>query len=88
MPESIEHDGERLQRVHLYKFENVLRPRRKESLSAYLADRLWAAFWEWTDADYADSRSRDQVVARIESNLADEVQAALESFRRRVAANR
>jgi hypothetical protein len=92
MPESIEHDGERLQRVHQYPFANVLRPRggecKKESVSAYLADRLWAAFWEWTDADYADSRSPDQVVARIESNLADEVQAALESFRRRVAANR
>lgn len=89
MPEEIWKDGERLERVHLYRFENVLRPRggecRKESVSAYLADRLWAAFWEWTDAAYADSRPPDQVAARIESNLADEVQAALEHFRRQVA---
>jgi hypothetical protein len=92
MPRYKNVDGVPLGRRHLHTFKNVLRPRGgvrlKESLSGLLADSLAAAFDEWTDLEYADSRDPEAVADQVRENLRQEVVYALDAFRDHVEAHR
>lgn len=75
-------------RIHLYRFENMLRPRggvaQKESLSLIIAEQLQTYFESWTDPEYGDSRPRGEVLAGLEQVLKEEVSVAWAVFARRI----
>ena len=69
--------------VHLYNFDNVLHPRgsmEKESLGAYILERLKDAYESWTDPQYADSHPHDAVLKMLYNNLMNESVTAYEEF--------
>lgn len=76
------------QRVHLYNFDNVLRPRsgrlEKESLSAAVLEHLRSAFNSWTDPRYGDSVTPAMALDKIVENAHEELEYALRRFRRDV----
>ena len=70
-------------RVHLHTFDNILHPRGpmgKESLGRMIADRMLAAYEEWCDEDYADSRSPVVVRDKIIENARLELERAFDQF--------
>jgi len=70
-------------RVHLYRVENVLRPRgplRKESLSLTVLEKMVSAFQEWTDPEYGDSLEPSEAMDRIVENAREEVETAVQQF--------
>lgn len=65
--------------VHLYNVENILKPRgsmKKESLSAYIHDKLTSVYDSWTDEKYGDKVESVELLHLIRENLMSEVQAA------------
>lgn len=70
--------------LHLYRYQNVLRPRgsslSKESLSSTIYDRLKGAFESWTDPKYGDNPDVHELMDTLERNLHEEVQAAWDEF--------
>jgi len=70
-------------RLHLYNFQNILRPRgplRKESLSNYIYERLQSDFEDWTDKEHGDSRNVKEVINQLRQNLMEETTYAFEKF--------
>lgn len=70
-------------RVHLYPYQNVLRPRgstEKESLGLDIYKRLLSTYEHWTDPKYGDNPKRAELVKQLKTNLNDEVQAAWNQF--------
>jgi predicted esterase len=70
-------------RVHLYNFQNVLRPRgplQKESLSESIYEKLQTYFESWTDEKYGDSRHPMVVVDQLRQNLLEETTNAFDRF--------
>ena len=66
-------------RVHLYKVENVLRPRgpmEKESIGQYIKDKLQGAYESWTDPEYGDRIDPVLLLHLLHNNLMEEVNAA------------
>lgn len=74
-------------KVHMYDYKNVLRPRggaiQKESLSAYVLDRLEGAFEDWTNEAYGDNPSIDDLIFQLHTNLLEETMYAWHEFTRR-----
>lgn len=77
--------------VHLYSHENVLHPRgpmEKESIGAYLLDRLKGCYDDWTDPEYADNPSEEELLERLRDNLFNETTNAFEEFLAYVASKK
>ena len=73
-------------RIHMYKYIDVLRPRgtmQKESLGAYILDRLEGAFENWTDEKYGDNPEVTMLLQQLHENLMEEVQNAWREFETR-----
>ncbi len=72
------------QRVHLYSFENVLRPRgrymAKEGLGLCIFEKLQSAFESWTDPVYGENPSREVLMKTLGDNARAALQAALEAL--------
>jgi len=65
--------------IHLYKFQDVLKPRgtmKKESLGALILERLCDYYESWTSEEYGDLPSEDELLKRLNKNLKDEVENA------------
>jgi len=75
---------EEVKQLHLYSFRNILRPRgglaQKESLSLLILEKLKSCYESWTDPKYADSKSKEEVVAQLRENLEQEVNIAFSLF--------
>jgi len=73
------------QQIHMYSYENVLRPRagilQKESLSAHLLEKLEAAYEDWTDEKYADNPSPEDLFMMLQKNVTEEIIYAMTKFR-------
>lgn len=66
--------------VHLYGHENVLHPRgpmEKESVGAYLLERLKGCYDSWTDPEYGDNPPVEELLDTLKDNLLNE---ALKAF--------
>jgi len=66
-------------RIHLYKVEDVLRPRgpmEKESVGLYIKDKLEGAFESWTDSQYGDRIDPVILLHLLHQNLMEEANAA------------
>lgn len=77
--------------VHLYACENVLHPRgpmRKESIGAYLLDRLKGCYDEWTDPKYGDNPPEELLLTNLRDNLFNEATNAFEELLAYVAAKK
>lgn len=73
-------------RLHLYRFEDVLRPRgtmKKESLGAYILERLEGAFEQWSNGEYGDNPEVTMLFQHLHKNLMEEVQNAWREFENR-----
>jgi len=70
--------------IHLYDIENILKPRggemQKESLSAYVADKLDGLFESWTNPKYGDSVDKQELSKILWRNLNEEVNLAWKNF--------
>jgi len=82
--ESLDEIPEGAKRIHLYSFDNLLRPRgglaQKESLSFYIIERLKDCFESWTDKKYGDSKDKQTVLLKLRENLEQEVNIAWSLF--------
>jgi hypothetical protein len=70
-------------RVHMYNVENVLRPRghmKKESIGVTVLERLNSCYEEWTNSDYGDLPSEEELLKLLERNLQQEVVGAWKEF--------
>jgi hypothetical protein len=63
--------------VHLYEFENVLRPRGsmlKESLGLYICGQLLDYHDSWSNSKYADNPDEFTLMKILKDNLTEEVE--------------
>ena len=70
-------------RVHLYNFRNVLMPRgsmEKESIGAYILERLINTFETWTDDQFGDNPQIPVLMNYMQHNLREEMEQAWERF--------
>ncbi len=70
-------------RIHIYSYRNVLKPRgsmEKESLGLVIYERLTATFDDWTNPDYGDNPSEDELLKQLKKNLLSEVEVAWDRF--------
>ncbi len=70
-------------RIHLDPYRNVLKPRgsmEKESLGLVMYERLTAIYEGWTNPDYGDNPSEEELLKQLRKNLLSEVEAAWEKF--------
>jgi hypothetical protein len=70
-------------RVHMYNARDMLRPRgtmQKESLGAYVKDRLDGAFETWTNPNYGDSIEPGLALCVLHQNMMEEINAAFGQF--------
>lgn len=70
-------------RVHMYNSENVLRPRghmKKDSIGVTILERLNSCYEEWTNSEYGDNPSEDELLQLLERNLQQEVVGAWKEF--------
>jgi len=77
--------------VHLYEHKDVLHPRgpmKKESVGAYLWDRLKGCYDDWTDPEYADNPSQEELLERLRDNLFNETTNAFEELLAYVASKK
>ena len=75
--------NEKVIRVHLYPFGNILRPRgimKKESVGLDIYERLMSAWREWTDSNYGDNPDEIELVHKLFYNLHEEVNQAWNKF--------
>lgn len=69
--------------VHLYEFENVLRPRGsmlKESLGLYVCQQLLDYHDSWSNSKYEDNPDEFTLMKILKDNLAEEVECAFATF--------
>lgn len=72
-------------KVHLYDVSDVLKPRgsmEKESLGAYLLEKLNDYYESWTNKEYGDNPTEEELLALLKTNLNSEVESAWINFRR------
>lgn len=70
-------------RVHLYPFDQVLRPRgsmEKESIGKYILDQLRSTYQSWTASSFGDNPPKESLLFALEENLKAECQDAWEKF--------
>ena len=70
-------------RIHLYSYHNVLKPRgsmKKESLGLSIYERLTDTYEDWTNHDYGDNPSEDELLKQLRKNLLSEVETAWDKF--------
>ncbi len=70
-------------RIHLYPYRNVFKPRgsmEKESLGLVIYERLTATCDNWTNPDYGDNPSAEELLTLLRKNLLSEVEAAWDKF--------
>ena len=70
-------------RCHMYNARDMLRPRgtmQKESLGAYVRDRLHDTFESWTDPKYGDRVEPGLTLCVLHQNMMEEVNAAFNQF--------
>ena len=70
-------------RIHLYPYRNVLKPRgsmKKESLGSAIYERLTSNFEDWSNPDYGDNPSAEDLLKQLRKNLMGEVEAAWNKF--------
>lgn len=70
-------------KIHIYPLENVLRPRgsmRKESLGELIVERIRSAYESWTDKNYWDNPSKEELLKILHFNLKSECDAAWATF--------
>ena len=69
---------------HLYRSENLLRPRggklQKESLSLKILEQLRSSYESWSDPKYGDSLSKEELFTILAHNLSQEVFYAWDKF--------
>ena len=69
--------------IHLYNVEDVLKPRgsmEKESIGAYLLEKLESTFEHWTHEKYGDNPPPLVLMKLMHDNLMSEVQQAWNAF--------
>ena len=74
---------EKAQKIHLYKVEDVLRPRgsmKKESLGELVYDRLMSSYESWTDSKYGDNPDEEKLLKQLKQNLTGEIESAWNQF--------
>jgi len=74
---------ENAKRIHLYNFDDILRPRgtlEKESLSLYVEDRLTSSYESWSDPEYGDIPRKKELLEKLKINLISEIYNAWVSF--------
>jgi hypothetical protein len=74
---------EGVQRIHLYNFDNLLRPRgsmQKESIGVSLYEKFVREYEYWTDPNYGDRRPPEEVVQKIRENVMEELEQAFIKF--------
>jgi hypothetical protein len=71
-------------RVHLYDFDDVLRPRghmKKESIGVTILEKLKDYYESWTDHSYSDNPiDRTLVLKTLQKNLREEYDGAWREF--------
>ena len=71
------------QRIHLYNFDNLLRPRgtmQKESIGLSLYEKFMSTYEYWTDPKYGDRKPPEEVVQKIRQNVMEELEQAFIKF--------
>lgn len=71
------------QKIHLYNFDNILRPRgsmEKESIGISLYEKFMVEYEHWTNPEYGDKRSPQEVVQKIRENVVEELEQAFIKF--------
>lgn len=71
-------------KVHMGSPDAALAPRgtlQKNSLSLYIYDKLRELHELWTDSQYSDSASDDEMVGILEKALESEVEQALRAYK-------
>jgi len=71
------------QQVHLGAFKSIFRPRgsmQKNSVGAYLLEKLTNEFESWTDPKYADNPDLEKLIQSMHHNMMVEVISAWEAF--------
>ena len=69
--------------VHLYDFENILRPRGtmlKESLGLYICEKLLGYHESWSGDKHSDNPDEFTLMKTLKDNLIEEVEAAFATF--------
>ena len=70
-------------RIHIYPFRNVLKPRgsmKKESLGLAIYERLVSTFEDWSNLEYGDNPSEEELLKQLRKNLLSEVEVAWDKF--------
>ena len=70
-------------RIHIYSYQNVLKPRgsmQKESLGLLIYEHLTDTFDDWTNPDYGDNPAAEELLKQLRKNLLSEVEAAWDKF--------
>lgn len=70
-------------RLHLYDFENVLRPRGtmlKESLGLSICEKLLSSHQSWSNPEFGDNPDEYTLVKILKDNLIEEAEAAFATF--------
>ena len=70
-------------KIHLYDVKNVLMPRgsmKKESIAIYLLEQLKSYYESWTNSDYNDNPTIDDLIKFLHKNLTGEVEKVWLSF--------
>jgi len=71
------------QQLHLCSYEDMFKPRgsmQKNSLGAYLLEKLENEFESWTDSKYADNPPADKLLEVMFSNIMEESVTAWTTF--------
>jgi hypothetical protein len=69
--------------LHLYDVCHVLRPRghmEKESLGAYILEKLLNTYESWTNPKYGDNPDKSTLLKLLQQNMKDEVDGAWREF--------
>ena len=69
--------------IHLYPYQNILKPRgsmRKESLGAFIYDRLESTYKYWCNPRYGDNPDKEILLQQLKYNLSSEVKVAWNKF--------
>ncbi len=73
--------------LHLYNSYHVLRPRgpmEKESLGAYILERLLSTYESWTNPKYGDNPDKALLLKLLQQNMKEEVDGAFREFIRQI----